>query len=1540
MRKSLRKALPMLFVGLLFALQTFSFRRRWGVLMVLLFVVSAARGQIYVSATGNDGNDGKTPASAKATLVGAIAVINSETVPYIKLGAGTFVTVGVAVPPGVRVVGEGAAQTTLEVTANSIALQSGSSLSNVTVTRTPPASEGGAPSISVSTYSGSNKITIKNVRFVGNRTGIYLQGSNHVIVDNEFENNRTGLVIDPSGTPSVTGLVLERNRFYRNRSYAAIFLGPIDNALMTENVSARIAHNDFIGNLAGGIELNANTSADKVVFIGNYFDQTNNAILTQRTNGGFTVNDHNVATTYPYNFTDNNVAADYPSAVSGANTAGVTVVGTLNAASPNGHSFGNPLISSTSPSFSNYVFIQDAIDYSNNGSVLQLAEGIYDERVVINKSLTIDGQDKTKAKVVYTGPAISGTGGGIPSLFTVSATNVTVKNISFTVDLVKLHSAVHSYGNVSGIVITDNNFVAKATGVLTGLPAKLAYTRRNAVGINIDGYDADYTNLNTGITGVTIQRNTVDGLIGGNAANGGFRGGFQVDRAKDVLIGGDNPSDGNTVQTINHDIISRFFVDGDVTVKNNKLNGGGLEMSSTNNAAGTVTIEANNFNGALSNSYTSQARFQANTNNKAFVLKNNTFSNTKWGVSIENFRNLTVEGNNFNPSVDDFRLITVNTKMILSSDAGATFPISLDVRSNLFKGLSTANLGKAIAFYNHKEDGTNNYQAGDIKIGSVGAHNTFDENIPIYIYVDNNNNNPTKTGSSPNFTSLLGFPEYGNNIAVTTTGYWKKDIRVDENQFFIGGQLISPFDMNSTQRTELEGKIIDKKDDGSVGEVQYYFPVTNLTTSVKYSSIQSAINAAAVGNEITTLPGEYLEDVTVNKTNLKLIGPGAALATIKGVKGGGATTLSVAATGAVVEGFTITREGNTVADWNNANGVLNNQGVSMDANNTTVRKLIITGNRNGLYINNRQNVLVEYCDIDNNRTGIQAVNNISGTIIRNNNITNNWTLGFLFLDIAGGQTTDIDVVKNNITGNWYSQVEFRGANTNVLNFGANYLGGAIVVTNTGSAEPGYSSLIPVVFGGSSSSPGGAYLISGLNANKVDYSVSLPSYTDTDGAIGFQPDSTIVWVNEVGPTATVSPRLTTASKIVAANGTIMAKDAIISSGGTITKNVTLDVDAASLTVNGNLTVNTTEVTLAKETVINGNFTLSAGKVTPASTFTIGGNVAATPGISNFINGAVTINNVNADILVPVGKNNRAAYVGLTSATGAATAVTVEYFPSAYSNLNKDAGLTSVSSNEYWSVSSSGGLQGNVRLYSYDLAASGLFTVSLPDAVVARYDGAKWVSLGNGVHSAGVESYVGANTSTTDFGYFTFGSATAVLPITLISFSAQATTGGALVKWSTANEENNAKFEVEKSLDGKNFFVIDTKEGKGNSITVSNYEFLDAAFKQSAYYRLVDVSASGKRNPHTAFTKFVKGLDNSLSVVTYPNPVTTKLFVSVGSANKENVKVSLVDLTGKTLKVKTADSSQPIELDVAGIATGSYILQVIKDSGNVSKKIVKL
>ena len=79
-----------------------------------------------------------------------------------------------------------------------------------------------------------------------------------------------------------------------------------------------------------------------------------------------------------------------------------------------------------------------------------------------------------------------------------------------------------------------------------------------------------------------------------------------------------------------------------------------------------------------------------------------------------------------------------------------------------------------------------------------------------------------------------------------------------------------------------------------------------------------------------------------------------------------------------------------------------------------------------MYLYGAQNVSILRNTIDNNRTGIHAVNDVSGLSVRNNFITNNWTMGVLLRDESSPNNTgSITVQDNDISGNWWSQIEAR-----------------------------------------------------------------------------------------------------------------------------------------------------------------------------------------------------------------------------------------------------------------------------------------------------------------------------------------------------------------------------------------------------------------------------------------------------------------------------------------------------------------------------------
>ncbi len=314
--------------------------------------------------------------------------------------------------------------------------------------------------------------------------------------------------------------------------------------------------------------------------------------------------------------------------------------------------------------------------------------------------------------------------------------------------------------------------------------------------------------------------------------------------------------------------------------------------------------------------------------------------------------------------------------------------------------------------------------------------------------------------------------------------------------------------------------------------------VTNVNTGEKYGTIQSAIVDAATTNGHTILvgAGTYNEDVTINKS-LTLQGAGCEVTSIVGPIGGDGATVRVSAIGVIVDGFTITREGNTVADWNNSN--LNSAGVAIQGQtaNAEIRNNKIVGNRTGIDINNSNSNNVHNNVITNNHTGLIFRNQTDNTVLMENEITENRTVGILFLDASGGSNSPVQTAanssfnNNSISGNWYAEIVDRQAGgslpvpgTNVKNFECNWYGAATpVITTSNSAEPGYASLIPVVFGGTATAPGGQPDIAGPGSANFDYIPLLTSGTDTDGVTkGFQPaGGTCVDCSIAPPTVTIS-----------------------------------------------------------------------------------------------------------------------------------------------------------------------------------------------------------------------------------------------------------------------------------------------------------------------------------------------------------------------------------------------------------------------------------
>lgn len=177
---------------------------------------------------------------------------------------------------------------------------------------------------------------------------------------------------------------------------------------------------------------------------------------------------------------------------------------------------------------------------------------------------------------------------------------------------------------------------------------------------------------------------------------------------------------------------------------------------------------------------------------------------------------------------------------------------------------------------------------------------------------------------------------------------------------------------------------------------------------------------------------------------------------------------------------------------------------------------------------------------------------------------------------------------------------------------------------------------------------------------------------------------------------------------------------------------------------------------------------------------------------------------------------------------------------------------------------------------------------------------------------------------------FGSATP-LPVSLLSFTAAPQGSAVAVKWSTATELNNAGFEVQRSANATDFATLAKVAGAGNSQTLKQYQYLDAApLSATSYYRLKQVDLNGTATYSPVVAVQATGSSAALAAISiYPNPTADRATIEWSASTASPVRWSLTSTTGQLVRSGSLDAQQGYNaqaLDLRTCAAGSYVLTV--------------
>ncbi|WP_400190323.1 T9SS type A sorting domain-containing protein [Hymenobacter sp. B81] len=417
---------------------------------------------------------------------------------------------------------------------------------------------------------------------------------------------------------------------------------------------------------------------------------------------------------------------------------------------------------------------------------------------------------------------------------------------------------------------------------------------------------------------------------------------------------------------------------------------------------------------------------------------------------------------------------------------------------------------------------------------------------------------------------------------------------------------------------------------------------------------------------------------------------------------------------------------------------------------------------------------------------------------------------------------------------------------------------------------------------------------------------------------------------------------------------------VSSAGTLTLGTGLVMEIANTSPAG-VTLNTPLTLRNGLALTSGRLNTATGLLTLLTTTTVSTPIPG--GITNvnntsFVNGpmarvtptssgAIAVNESNGTgLFFPIGAGTlyRPVALSLTQTTATATTYQAQVQRAVPPQLPVSGDVQRVSHVRFYTLGTNGASafsNGSVKLY-----------FGLDDEVddaaklrVAKSQGSTWASLGGTATPAqsGTTAFVGTITSTSPFttlGNFLLASTAALgtagnnpLPVVLSSFTAARHGQQVRLAWATASEKNSARFEVQRSLNGKDFNPVGVLEAAGTSAQPRHYAFADeAAPASAAYYRLRQLDLDG-----TATLSRVVAIPQTghLMAELFPNPVYDKLHLQAGASA---LPWRVLGADGKVLLQGTAAGEAII--DVSRLKVGTYTLELRRGGQRETHRFVHL
>ena len=167
---------------------------------------------------------------------------------------------------------------------------------------------------------------------------------------------------------------------------------------------------------------------------------------------------------------------------------------------------------------------------------------------------------------------------------------------------------------------------------------------------------------------------------------------------------------------------------------------------------------------------------------------------------------------------------------------------------------------------------------------------------------------------------------------------------------------------------------------------------------------------------------------------------------------------------------------------------------------------------------------------------------------------------------------------------------------------------------------------------------------------------------------------------------------------------------------------------------------------------------------------------------------------------------------------------------------------------------------------------------------------------------------------------------LLPVNFISFTVKKENNNAHLTWKVGTEENVSRYEIEKSINERDFISI----GSVNAGGLDQYTFDDVLLQNKCLYRVKSVDYDGKYK-YSSIVSFNLG-KSSIVLKVFPIPVQKETFIQHPASDKNSL-ITIASEDGRIIKeIRTTPGTQQTSMNLGGLTSGLYFISYKDGDGN--------